>query len=297
MPKIVPAVLRQLRTAKGWSQELLAERAKIDKQTICRLEQGGHAKTREHTIQQLARVLNTDPAVLTGKSAPPDPVDDDSLYFLMSKLNFRISTSTHNALYLVSERYNVTQQEIVELAPFLFCCVAEASLQQRRDRLKEAQRALEYARSAEGQLQHLPGSDFSSSEETFAKESESLRAHDLFGLLVDECYRMDENPFALFLDGLADASAGVATFQHYDCSGIPEYHVCPDEAALLADGDGDLVDKILDGCVPLNEMPKEIRHGIEKHKERTEWVRAKLEEFRQGMYRRFEQSRAHEASQ
>src|SRR5262249_8701547 len=193
-----------------WSQELLAERAKIDKQTICRLEQGGHAKTREHTIQQLARVLNTDPAVLTGKSAPPDPVDDDSLYSGMAKLNFRIGTDTHNALYLVSGRYNVSKQEIVELAPFLFCCAAQASLQQRSDRLNEAQRALEYARTVVDQIPHLPSSDFSSSEETLAKESESVRAHDLFGLLLD--HRLDENPFALFLDGLANASGGVATF-------------------------------------------------------------------------------------
>jgi transcriptional regulator with XRE-family HTH domain len=297
MPKIVPEVLRQLRTARRWSQELLGELAKIDKQTIFRLEQGGQAKTRQRTIQQLARALKTDPAVLTGKSAPPDPVDDDSRYFLMSKLNFRINTSTHNALYLISERYDVTQRQIIELAPFLFCCVAEASLQQRRDRLNEAQRALEYARNAEGQMQHLSGSDFSSSEETLTKESESLSAQDLFGLLLDEgCHLGNENPFALFLDGLANATAGVAAFELYDFGSIPEYRVCREEATLLADGDSDLADHILDGDVSLNEMPKEIR-GIEKHKERAEWLRSKLEEYRQETLRHLAPSRAHEASQ
>jgi transcriptional regulator with XRE-family HTH domain len=297
MPKIVPEVLKQLRTAKGWSQQDLAERAKIDKQTIFRLEHGGHAKTRERIIQQLARALKTDPAVLTGKSAPPDPADGDSRYFLMSKLNFRISTETHNALYLVSDRYGVTYRKIVELAPFLFCCVAEASLQQRRDRLKEAQRALEYARNAEGQMQHLPGSDFSSSEETFAKESESLSAQDLFGLwLHDSCYLDNENPFALFLNGLANATAGVAEFDGCDWDLPAEYRVCRKEAILLAGGDSDLADHILDGDVLLNEMPKEIR-DVGKDKERTEWLRSKLEEYRHELLRHLGSSRAQEASQ
>lgn len=103
MPKIVPELLKRLRTMKGWSQEELAERTKtkdlpkIDKQTIHRLEQGGHENTRDRTIKQLARALNVSPDVLTGDASPPE-VDDDRGYFLMSKLPFRISTSSHNVI-------------------------------------------------------------------------------------------------------------------------------------------------------------------------------------------------------
>jgi transcriptional regulator with XRE-family HTH domain len=57
MPQIVAFTLRRLRTAKGLSLAQLADRAKIDKQTIWRLEQGKHTETRESTIQKLARTL------------------------------------------------------------------------------------------------------------------------------------------------------------------------------------------------------------------------------------------------
>src|SRR5262249_17030202 len=131
MPNVVGFTVKRLRKAKGLSLEQLANRSKIDKGTIWRLEQGNHADTREHTVQNLARALGVDVAVLTGKSPAPE-IDDDSKYFLMSKLRFRISDRACNAMFLVAERYRVAQQDIVELAPFLFYCAAEASLSQRR---------------------------------------------------------------------------------------------------------------------------------------------------------------------
>jgi DNA-binding XRE family transcriptional regulator len=49
MQKIVSSVLRELRNGKRWSQEQLATHAKVDKQTIHRIEKGKQAKPRKHT--------------------------------------------------------------------------------------------------------------------------------------------------------------------------------------------------------------------------------------------------------
>lgn len=146
MPKIDPKVLKRLRLAKRLSLDELATRANIDKQTIHRLEKGSNDKTREHTIQQLSRALGVEPAVLTGEKLWADQEEDRS-YFLMSKLGFRISTSTHNAMHLAAERYHVKYADIVELAPFLFCWAAEASLQRRRDQLRQASATMDAAQS------------------------------------------------------------------------------------------------------------------------------------------------------
>ena len=74
MSKIVPFVLKTLRKSKGLSQEQLAEQARVDKQTIFRLEreQGQYTKTQERTVRNLARALNTQPAVLTGDAPLPE---------------------------------------------------------------------------------------------------------------------------------------------------------------------------------------------------------------------------------
>jgi transcriptional regulator with XRE-family HTH domain len=66
MAKIDPTVLRDLRRKKQWSQEELAEKSKINKQTISRLERGKQYSTRSYTIRQLASVLDVEWAVLLG---------------------------------------------------------------------------------------------------------------------------------------------------------------------------------------------------------------------------------------
>src|SRR5260370_39124864 len=66
MTRVDPNVLKRLRIAKRWSQEQLAEKTKlgglpkIDKQTISRLERGVRDKTRNRTIEQLARALSVE---------------------------------------------------------------------------------------------------------------------------------------------------------------------------------------------------------------------------------------------
>jgi transcriptional regulator with XRE-family HTH domain len=297
MPHILPDVLKRLRAAKGWSLDQLAEKAKINKQTLHRLEKGEHGSSRENTIRKLARVYGVGQAVLTGGEKLPDAPDNDPP-FLMSKLSFPISTSTLNALFLVGQRYHVPQSDIVELAPFLFCWAAEASLRKRRDRLQRAEAARDNARELEAKMRHLIRSDSEDFKNKINAERQSIEDGDLFGMSHDYYSTANDwtdNPFALFLDSLTEDMGEEDTFEGYGSFDYPIYRICADVAAQFADGDADLTDHILRGHLELNQMPKEIRDPV-NFKRRAEWVQEKVQEFRNEMLKRFEHSAREEAS-
>jgi transcriptional regulator with XRE-family HTH domain len=102
MTKIDGTTLKQLRESKGWTQEELSENTKfgrhpkIDKRTISRLERDTQTDTRGRTVQQLARALRVEPAVLTGESPIPErKLQDKSA----SQSSVEISAHARNALY------------------------------------------------------------------------------------------------------------------------------------------------------------------------------------------------------
>jgi transcriptional regulator with XRE-family HTH domain len=288
MPKVVPFVLKQLRKTRGWTQEELANRAKLDKQTICRLEaeSSGQAETRQRTVDGLANALKADPSVITGKTPLAETQDDEGPLTQMSRLNFRVSTQARNALYLISERYNVSQSNIVELAPYLFCWAAEASLRQRKERVARAESALQAMRDADSAIDHLETSDFSEIQRKIEAEKDSIKFHDIWGKGTEfAAHSTDwafDNPFAVFLESLANDIEGDTTFDEYAMGGFPFYRVCPEDALDLVGGDAELADAILDGRIVLHQMPKELCEPV-KTKERVEWARAKLEDYQHAL--------------
>lgn len=254
MPPILPDVLKRLRTNKGWSLDQLAEKAKINKQTLHRLEKGGHGSSRENTIRKLARVYGVGQAVLTGEERLPDAPDNDPP-FLMSKLAFPITTSTLNALFLVGQRYHVPQSDIVELAPFLFCWAAESSLRRRRDLLQQAEIARDNARKLEAKMRHLIGSNSEDYKDKIAAERKSIEDRDLFGQSIDYYSTPNDwtdNPFALYLHSLTAEMGEEDTFEGYGSFDYPIYRVCADVAAQFTDGDTDLADHIFRGHMEMN---------------------------------------------
>ena len=287
MSKIVPFILKRLRTSKGLSQEQLAERAKINKQTVFRLERdsGSQTNTRERIIQSVARALSTDPDVLTGQAPLSDATHDD-IPGDQSKLKFPTSHFAQNALHFVSERYDVTQQEIVELAPFLFCCAAEACLRHRRERVRALEKACQAAKNLVDEMRHISGFDLETSKKIIATETASIDRQDIFGLMLDDEFGgandFTENPFALFLGALANDTGDVAEFEGYAYRDWPQYRVCPAEASRIAGGDSDVANAILEGHVALSEMPRDLSR---KPQERAEWIREKVEAFRASLNR------------
>lgn len=103
MPKIDPIALRRSREAKRWTQQALAEKAKVDKTTISRLERGkGFA--RAYTVDQLCKHLEISPEVLAGDK-PLEIEAQESPFDSRSQLNVRIRDGARNALTLVAARY------------------------------------------------------------------------------------------------------------------------------------------------------------------------------------------------
>jgi transcriptional regulator with XRE-family HTH domain len=285
MARIIPGVLKKLRENKGLSQQDLADRAKVDKQTIWRIEAGAKTEnTRPTTIQKIARLLGVEPAVLTGDAPMPDLAPTPQ----MSSTNIRLSRRAHNALHLVSERYCIAAWQVMELAPLLFCWAAETSLRQRQQRLEEIEALLERARSLESENRHLPTANFTYSEDKLVAESESIRANDIFGGLIEHEELLDshglpddeDNPFSVFLEKVIGDLGNVAEFDGFSPVDYPSYRVCPEEASRLVAGDEMAAQRILDGIVLLSEMPKDIRGFFGDVKKRVEWVHAQAEQYR-----------------
>lgn len=281
---VVPFVLKALRNRRRLTQKGLAERAKVDKQTVYRLEADTRERssTRRSTVDALARALRTDPEILIGKRPLPVAEEDDRSVLEMSKLNTEVSTQMRNAMYLVSERYNVKYSDILELAPFLFCWVAEASLRQRKERLLRMEAALKELQDADSDVKHLHPLDLSEVEEKIKHEKGSIEYHDIWGITaegyVEGKYPFD-TPFAEFLNSLTDEMGNDASLDEYCWSDFPSYRVCQKEAMDLFGADAELADEILQGHIALHQMPKELRE-LGKRKERADWARAKLEDFR-----------------
>jgi transcriptional regulator with XRE-family HTH domain len=280
MNRIEPAILAKLLRDKGLSLADLAKAAKLDKGTIWRLAKGKVAKARELTVKTIARALDVDPAVLSGEVPAPETINEAPVS--KRQLNVRVSTAASNGLELAARRYGLKQSQIVELSPFLFCWAAETCLKQRHERLNEFN---QLAKEKDSKIPHLASASGHDDEKS-DWELQSIDRRDLFSTWLhtrfDTPFRFDpdtENPFAMFLRDLADATDGVAKFKGWSGEGGPDYRVCAEEAAELVGGDADRANEILHGEVSLSEMPKEVRPA-EKAKDRAQWVRETAAEHR-----------------
>jgi transcriptional regulator with XRE-family HTH domain len=282
MRQIDPVALKQLLKDNGLSLGDLAKRARINKQTLWRLTAGKVRNARDHTIEKIAKALKTDQRVLTGEIPAPEVIRGKDTATPKDRLNIALSTEARNALRLAAERYNISQQQIVELAPFLFCWAAEASLRQRRDKIMQVEQACNNVRKLEQAFPHLPVPDFTYAE-VIAAERESIDSCDLFAINIQNGdivlhgtfsrFSEIDNPFAMFLGSLVQEMGDIATFLECSWGELPIYRICPDEAAYLVGGDKNRANDILDGYVVLSEMPREILDPM-MFKERADWVRS-----------------------
>jgi transcriptional regulator with XRE-family HTH domain len=288
MAKINPFILQKLRRAKRWTPDQLAEMAKVNKQTIWRIEHGKQDNTRERTILQLARALGVEPARLTEETVAQDSLESEPTR-QRRQSGLGVSDAASNFLYLISERYFIKPWQVMELAPLLFCWAAEMSLRERRERLDKLEAACATARTLENEMRHLPQLDFSSSEKKIDAEASSIRSHDIFGMCFSEEDLEDgwfyphnddtDNPFAIFLSKLVQGISDVAEFDGFSPIDYPGFRVCHKEALDMAGNDAELAEHILDGTVDLYDMPKHLRGFFGKSEDRAAWVRAQVDDY------------------
>ena len=113
--KIDPDCLRSLRQKKKLSRSRLAKRSEISTRTIQRLENEPERcqKTREGTLNLLARALGVAPGVLTGELPLPDsdkaPADNSERV----QIGAQVAPKARLAYDLVKRRYGVSATDII----------------------------------------------------------------------------------------------------------------------------------------------------------------------------------------
>lgn len=281
MPAINATNLRTLRKRKGWSLDDLAERSRVDRGTISRIETGKQVGNRRLTADRLAQALDVPGDILTGADLPSAAKEIE--FIPKSQFSFRIENKARNALSLVASRYGVKATHILHLAPFLFLWAAEESLRKRRDGVDALGAELNAIRRPEG-LAHLNGwIDYNlRGEDVLEAEKESIGKRDLFGLAIDyEALRDDydeyeENPMVQFLRGLSSQLDGLSHFDFWYPATEPNYWICEDEASALVGGDEQAKNGILSGNAPLHELPSAVSNGGPA--EVAAWVKRRSDE-------------------
>lgn len=297
-----PNRLKDLRTDRKLSQEALAKKAKLSKESIHRLEKGGQAQSgaREKTILGLAKALSVEPGVLTGelpipgedKTAPSAP---DAIAFEMYPMNYRVDGAVRNAFTIAALRYNVPVARIVELAPLLFVLAAEGSLEHRRKKLSELTEVFCRGDALRPNFLHLPFEIVPNfrADDAIAAEQESIDKYDILATTlpddifntppVKDGYDEDEdNPFVKWLQAEADKLKGAASIERFHRHDTT-FHVCPEDAAILAGGDEKLAASILRGCVVLHKMPRELLSD-DAIEARLTWLREQQQIYESSLF-------------
>lgn len=288
--QIDPQRLVELRKRKNYSQANLAEKAVVTKQTVYRLENGRQKNLRKNTLLALCKALGVDEDVLSGrKPLPPlDAQPSSAVSAEEYQLNVRMDGAIRNAFTLTSLRYGISIPRMVELAPLLVGLVCEQSLKRRQEKLSELLTLFDHEDKLARNFPHLPGEIVALSfvgEEAIQGEQRSIKKRDVFGAKlalehVDADYDEGaDNPLVVYLREVAAGVPGVESVDRYDGRYGTEYRVCRDEALALAGGDVTLAEDILDGCVALHEMPRELFKKASA--ERVAWLRQKSEEARE----------------
>ncbi len=186
---INPQALKAERKRRNMTQEKLAEAVKCTKDTVSRWERGASVRVRSSLRDALCSVLRVDWEALSGtmdgKSPDPEPY----------KTKVTIDTNLRNQLQLVAERYGISLQEVINLAPLFTVILAEQSLVWRRNRLQEIESTLTEMQESLTQFDERldeilsTGGDNLSMEslleesfpESLLQEQESLENRDVFG--------------------------------------------------------------------------------------------------------------------
>lgn len=263
MPSINAANLKILRGRKRWSLDALAQRSRVDRGTISRIENGKQVGNRQTTKEKLAEALGVSVEILTSVDSLSAPKEFESSG--KSQYRFQMENSARNALALVSSRYAVEEAQVLHLAPFLFLWAAEESLRQRRSGLDTMESELHAIRRPSS-LRHLHGRVENNwhGEEALEAERQSIANRDLFGLeidgdaLRDDYDEYEENPMSTFLSHLATSSDGLLEFNFWYPSSQPYYWLCEDDVFASVGGDKQAICNILYGHAPLHEVPREV---------------------------------------
>lgn len=256
--------LRRLRRRFGFSQQDLADRAKVSKRTIARLEAGeAQAENRSRTIHNLARALKVEADVL---SAPLSDDDINDASDEMQRVMTFVAPGAMLDYQMVEDRYGVSIDGLVSAAPWMFAFLAEMSLHDRREKLGAA-------RSHLAQLRDVMASHLGQAPEPFTEvqarldaEEASLAGDDVFGRMlpeIGEWPEVEDHPFAAFLASQAAKSGSPVVdpveLETQLCEPLPLWSVHSAWLNDLSGGDPVAAYAVRRGLVRVSDIPEELR--------------------------------------
>ena len=279
--KIDPDSLHTLRQQKGFTRPQLEKLSGITARTIQRLEQEPNRsqKTREDTLNRLAKALSVEPGVLTGDLPLPEP-DKSPVSDQAPKVRL--------AYDLIKHRYGVSRTEIINMAPLFFVLLAEGSLSWRREKLKEAEETYDRLHQIDVSWLSLP--PFYEVDDLMCggvagAEADSINKADLFGNDLNIMYfdPSTDNPFVHYLQKLADGLdlPGVVDVDSGVLSSnfkFPYYEICREELDYITDSSQDAKIALETGCARISEIPEKLM-AEDAQEERTKWLEERLPEI------------------
>ena len=289
--KIDPERLHELRKRKRLTRQRLSDRSGIHARTIQRLENEPDQcqKTREDTLNRLAEALEVEPGVLSGELSLPEsdkaPVSDPERV----QIGAQISPKARLAYDLIKRRYGVSATDIINMAPLFFALLAEDSLARRREKVNEANEALERLEQVDGFWRGSLVSSQVVMEGGFEREEHSIYKVDIFGehlfdnIFVDDFFDPStDNPFASYLRKRADDLdiSGVVNVDGGDLRfgspvNFPDYNICSEELDRIANGSLHARRVLKTGHERLSEIPEELM-AEDAGEKRAEWLEDKL---------------------
>ena len=267
-----------IREGKGLSQVKLAERSKVSRRQIARIETEPDTTRRKTTINRLAEALSVDPGVLTGELPLPDHDESHVAAGTERKsdtetVSARVSPEVRLAYDLVSTCFGVSLSDIVRIAPLLMAVLAAGSFAWRKEKIERANELLD----ALGEVDSDVPRDRRQNSHRFhhflhlgymvgdmaACEQEGIRERDLFG--TDKAFEYGNGQaFCDYLRALASMAdcedivdAEDIAFDEWEQ--LPQsYRVCSDTLRKLSGGSEDLLQALTALEVRIHDIPETL---------------------------------------
>ena len=278
--------LRHSRKRHNLSQEQLRKVSKLSAKTISNLERGHQSQSRHfvnnHTLEHLRTALRTTTEILSGKDPLPE---QKPMGHISEKLSSQVSLNYD----LVCSYFEITRQEILDIAPLLFFIAAEKSrdfqITAIRQMIKDG--AEIYENNSDIEIDEHEWDDL------VDKKVEAYQKKDLFetSITANEI-SADDNPFTNYLrnkvlkprfkNQIALGNVDVCLFGEFTTYSfstvIPDYLVCTDLLEQITLGSEKARKSLLNGTVAISEIPRSL-FGPKNSSERVQWLEDALDTY------------------
>ena len=286
--KIVGETLRNLRKKRGWSQQVLGEKAGVTAREISRIERGIVKSVRAHTVKCLSEALEVTPEELS-KETP-----SSEMPYGWRRIPIPREVYAHmNALEFL---YGISKFEQLRLFPLLIALVGEWSKLWRKKKLQELREAVDEVKRLAGENNslrfayhvYIVEEGIGGAEEALEKRGpyDPDWAKEIAKSTLDNNVWEDMHPFVAFLLYLLKETQAEHIDIHVDEDKafpwpIPDYSIASDLIDKLSAGDAVVRTAISNGFISFKDIPSELwpeEDSDPKAEERKEFIRRHLPE-------------------